>query len=200
MESVIEELSNRVWANTKFHEAAQRTEIAWLKQELDVENDNTITPSDANKLIRAAAILACSDDFAHRKSAFRTATCLYDLIAKDTLPVDQAVRVVLARLGNFPSLATRSDVQSAQRLLPLSLIAEELNLAASRAVLVNEEVIHFTNFQYHLWSSLLAKARVALAAPTSAGKSFVLQNYLVSLFGDGEFPRCRLHRANTRPN
>jgi hypothetical protein len=73
---MIEELSNRVWSNPKFHEAAQRAEIAWLKHELGVHDDNIVTPSDANKLIQAAAILACSEHQSHREAAFRTATCL----------------------------------------------------------------------------------------------------------------------------
>jgi replicative superfamily II helicase len=98
--------------------------------------------------------------------------------------MDQALRVVLSRLGNFPSLATKHDVDMALRALPLSLVTEELEKAASHAVMVNEERLVFTNFQYDLWSRLAAKERVALSAPTSAGKSFVLQNYLVSAFFD----------------
>jgi hypothetical protein len=122
---------------------------------------------------------------------------LNDLIAKDALPLDQALRVVLSRLGNFPSFGTRSDVDAAQRFLPLSLAAEELNAAAARAVTINDEILLFTNFQYELWSTLAAKDRLALSAPTSAGKSFVLQNYLVSLFGDGK-PHVVVYIVPTR--
>ena len=118
---MIAELYTRVWANPRFHQAAQRAEMAWLKQELGVESDVTISPEEANKLLRAAAILACSSEPSHRATAFRTATCLYDLIGKNELPLDQVLRVVLNRLGNFPSFATRQDVNDAQRLLPLTL-------------------------------------------------------------------------------
>jgi hypothetical protein len=168
---MITELTVRVWANPRFREASQRTEIAWLKHELGVESEIVISAEEATKLIRAAAILACSEEQQHREAAFRTATCLYDLIPKNTLPLEQALRVILARLGNFPSLETRSDVASAQGLLPLSLVTEELEAAAKRAITINDETLHFTNFQYQLWSSLSSKARVALSAPTSAGKS-----------------------------
>jgi hypothetical protein len=82
---MITELADRVWANQKFHEASQRTEIAWLQRELRVESDAAITVDEANKLIRAAAILACSERQPHREAAFRTATCLYDLIGRETL-------------------------------------------------------------------------------------------------------------------
>ena len=183
---MISELSNRVWANPKFHEAAHRTETAWLQHELGVETEIDISESEANKLIRAAAILACSDEQPHREAAFRTATCLYDLFAKSSLPLDQALRVILARLGNFPSLQTRENVKTALPLLPLSLAAEEISAADANSVQRREDTLHFTNFQHDLWSTLAAKSRVAFSAPTSAGKSFVLQNYLVSLFDDDQ--------------
>lgn len=197
METMITELANRVWTNPRFHEAARRMELAWLKQELGVASDIVITHDEANKLIRAAAILACSNQQSHREAAFQAATRLYDLIGKDQLPLDQAVRVVLARLGNFPSFATRRDIDAAQSLMPLSLVAEELNSAAARTVVLRGEALHLTNFQFSLWSSLSADAGVALSAPTSAGKSFVLQNYIVSLFGD-EKPRSVVYIVPTR--
>lgn len=71
---MISELSDKIWENPRFHEAARRAEMAWLKQELGVETDLAIATNDANKLIRAAAILACSEHQAHREAAFRAAT------------------------------------------------------------------------------------------------------------------------------
>lgn len=183
---MITELSTQVWANSNFHAALRRAELAWLKRELGAADATSAFPAEeATKLIRAAAILACSQDQGHREAAFRAATCVYDLADKETLPLDQALRVVLARLGNFPSFETRADVSAAMGALPLSLAAEELRDAAAREVSVNQERFFFTNFQLELWRTLSARARVALSAPTSAGKSFVLQNYLMSLFPSG---------------
>jgi len=183
---MIAELVERVWESPRFHEAVQLVEVAWLKRELGVTDHDDVPIGEARKIIRAAAILACSDTQLHRETAFRAATCVYDLIGTDELPMDQALRVVLSRLGNFPSLATKHDVEAALPALPFSLVTEELEKTASRAVMVNEEQLVFTNFQYDLWSKLAAKERVALSAPTSAGKSFVLQNYLVSVFSENK--------------
>jgi hypothetical protein len=107
---MIEELSDHVWKNPKLHVTAKRAQMAWLKRELGMDDDSGLTVEDATKLVRAAAILACSESPEHRALAFRSATCVYDLANKAELPLDQALRVVLTRLGNFPSLATREDV------------------------------------------------------------------------------------------
>lgn len=183
---MITELSTRVWENPQFHDAVRLVEVAWLKRELGVTTGEGVPLEKAEKLIRAAAILACSDQQSHREIAFRAATCVYDLVGSAELPMDQALRVVLSRLGNFPSLATKADVDVALPYLPFSLVTEELEKAAARSVTVNEERLVFTNFQYDLWSRLSAKERIALSAPTSAGKSFVLQNYLVSVFSENK--------------
>jgi hypothetical protein len=180
---MIQELSDKVWANAGFHQATRRIELAWLRKDLGLAEGAEVSSDDAVKLIRAAAILACSSDQQHRRAAFRAATCAYELQGAATIPMDQALRVVLARLGNFASFATRSEIEKAQASLPLALASEEIVSADGREIIVNQKTIHLTDFQHDLWKGLVAKKRIALAAPTSAGKSFVLQNYLSSLFG-----------------
>ena len=179
---MIQELSDKVWSNAGFHEASRRIELAWLRKDLGVADAAGISTDDAVKLIKAAAILACSNEQQHRKAAFRAATCAYELHGAAAVPMDQAVRVVLARLGNFASFATRTDIATAQSSLPLALASEEIVSADGREIIVNQKTIHLTDFQHELWKGLVAKSRIALAAPTSAGKSFVLQNYLTSIF------------------
>ena len=194
---MIQELSEKIWANANFHQATRRIELAWLRKELGVAEENAVTAEEASKLVRAAAILACSSDQQHRKAAFRVATCTYELLGASTLPLDQALRVVLARLGNFPSFSTRSEVAGAQTSLPLVLATEEIASADGRKIAVNQQTIHLTDFQHDLWTNLVARKRIALAAPTSAGKSFVLQNYLSSLF-TADRPQSVVYLVPTR--
>jgi len=130
-------------------------------------------------------------------AAFRTATSVYELLGSGQYPFEQALRVVLTRLGNFPSHETRADVQTALPNLPLALATEELELLDERTVVVNNEVLKFTNFQHELWQRLSSMRRIALSAPTSAGKSFVFENYLVSLFGSAK-PRSVVYLVPTR--
>ncbi|WP_061029379.1 DEAD/DEAH box helicase, partial [Bradyrhizobium sp. CCH5-F6] len=168
----------------------------WLQVDLGAKTFDGTHPK-ASRLIRAAAILACSNKLEHRRAAYRVATSLYELCGSSELPLDQGLRVVLARLGNFPAFGTRPDVDGALVRLPTALAIEEVASASAREVNVNGSTVHLTDFQYQLWGSLQRKDRVALAAPTSAGKSFVLEGYLASLFAS-EAPQSIIYLVPTR--
>ncbi|MET3358706.1 hypothetical protein ABH972_001234 [Bradyrhizobium ottawaense] len=178
---MIQSLADQVWGNPKFHAASKRVELAWLSKDIGIGTPGGIEECEPRRLMQAAAILACSTNDDHRRSAFRIATCAYELFGTEHYPLDQALRVVLARLGNFPSLETRAQVKEALSSLPFSLAAEEINSVDARTIEFNERRVCLTDFQYRLWTNLTARRRVALAAPTSAGKTFVLQAYLSSL-------------------
>src|ERR1700744_4080030 len=109
---MIQNLADRIWQSADFHTTAENIEHAWLKREIGAE-ELALAPDDVGKLIRAAAILACSENQEHRKAAYRAATCCYDLSDPTKLPFDQALRVILTRLGNFPSLGTRKGIEEA---------------------------------------------------------------------------------------
>ncbi len=194
---MIQELADKVWDNSGFHDAAHRIELAWLTKEIGGIDDGYADFTDATRLMRSAAILACSESADHRHAAFRVATCAYDLFGTGKVPLDQALRMVLTRLGNFPSIGTRADVASARVRLPLVLAAEEIASADAHEVTINGQTVLLTDFQQKLWLNLLQRRRIALAAPTSAGKSFVLQGYLSALF-DNEQPKSVVYIVPTR--
>lgn len=194
---MIQALSDKVWSNPAFHLMMQRMEHSWLKRELHVGDQTDSDLGEAEKMMRAAAILACSSTQIHRKAAFRVATCVYELFGSTALPFDQALRVVLARLGNFPSIGTRANVDAARVDLPLVFAAEEIKSGDGRQISVNDKTHFLTDFQLQLWTTLNLRQRVALSAPTSAGKSFVLENYLSSLFASGE-PQVVIYIVPTR--
>ena len=183
---MMQELADKVWGNPGFHDAAHRIELAWLTKEIGGVEDGPADITDATRLMRSAAILACSETAEHRRAAFRVATCAYELFGAEQAPLDQALRVVLMRLGNFPSIGTRADVESAQASLPFALVAEEIASADAHEVTINGHTVLLTDFQQKLWLSLMQSRRIALAAPTSAGKSFVLQGYLSTLFDNDQ--------------
>lgn len=194
---MIQELADKIWGNPKFHEAAHRIELAWLTREIGGIEGGPAKLADATNLMRSAAVLACSETADHRRAAFRVATCAYELFGTEQVPLDQALRVVLTRLGNFPSIGTRQDVDTAQASLPFALVAEEIAAAEAHEVTINGQAVLLTDFQQDLWRNLVQSRRIALAAPTSAGKSFVLQGYLTALF-DNEQPRSVVYIVPTR--
>lgn len=178
------ELIEAVWADPRLHEVSGRLRRAWMAEEIGVTLPNPPSIAEIAQVVEAAAILACSTEAGHRQAAYRIATSALELHGTTALPLDQAVRVVLGRLGNFPALGTRRDVAEAQHLLPLGLLTEELAASDLRTVKFSSREAVLTDFQYALWTRLKGGRRVAIAAPTSAGKSYVLQNHLASLFAE----------------
>ncbi|AUG39670.1 DEAD/DEAH box helicase [Pseudomonas chlororaphis] len=128
--------------------------------------------------MQAAAILACSDNLEHRSTAYRLATSIYDLYQGEEINFHKPLRVILTRLENFPSIKTKTDVSEVGKDLPISLVTEELIASKSREVFLEDESFLLTGFQYSLWRLLLDERKAAISAPTSAGKSYVLQKFL----------------------
>jgi hypothetical protein len=193
----MQELADKVWSNPMLHPLAGRLQRAWIAREIGMPYDDPPRPDEIARLVEAAAILACSETLLHRRLAHRLVTSAFELQGSSSLPLDQAVRVVLTRLGNFPAFATRASIRDAQPLLPLGLLAEEIVASDRRTIDLGGRRVVLTDFQHELWTRLRNRRRVAVAAPTSAGKSFVLQSFLTSLF-DQPSPVSVLYLVPTR--
>jgi len=67
--------------------------------------------------------------------------------------------------------------------------ALNFELAANRALLkqrfTDESEVYFTSFQKELWKSLSDGQNVAISAPTSAGKSFIIKKHISELVDHG---------------
>jgi hypothetical protein len=182
----MQELADHIWDNAQFHDTAAHAHRTWLARELRKPLETELMAGDAVRLMQAAAVLACSENAEHRRQAYRIATMTYEIVGTDQLPMQQALRVVLSRLGNFPALETRDDVGKAGGDLPLDLVLEELSLSAEREVHLRESPVLLTGFQHELWTKLGEGRNLAVAAPTSAGKSFVLQGHLARVFDEDD--------------
>lgn len=182
----MQDLADKVWSNPVFHEVAGAIHRAWIAA--DTNNPVEALPSHAEvgKAVRAAAILACSNQRIHREKAYSVATSAFELFGAKALPLDQATRVVLTRLGNYPAMLTRAAVNDARDDLPMRLMTEELTRTEDRTVVLNENPVILTDFQHRLWTQLIARQRLAVAAPTSAGKSFILQSFLAKKLEESE--------------
>lgn len=179
---MIQELSNKIWKNEQFQKAVAQIERAWLLREILPGVAHELAQSLGSKAARAATILAASSNSEHRLAAYKLATCSYDLFGSEGYPHDQTLRVVLARLGNFPAIQTKEDVRLALGELPWELAAEEIRSADDQTISIDGRELALTKFQFELWRHLEARETVAISAPTSAGKSFILQNFLRSVF------------------
>ncbi|TXM73130.1 DEAD/DEAH box helicase [Methylobacterium sp. WL69] len=182
---MIEALGDRIWGADEFH--VRRAELggAWLQRELGIDQTLAVSDADLLRCVQAATILALSGIPERQGAAYGIAACAAGLDREDLPGLAGVLRIVLTRLGNFPALASSPHVETFRRLPLLSALAEEVRRDGNR-IDMGDVPVDLTDFQRDLWRDLSDGANVSISAPTSAGKSFVLQSYLRSLARDGK--------------
>jgi hypothetical protein len=178
MVGLINTLAANIWSNEHFQDDLVRLRTHWLQNELRFDVPAPLTEPILVRLIRAAAILACSPVPQHVEAAYRIATSTFDLQYQDYPGIRAAAEVVLARMGNFPGLAFLSSVPGNPVRLPFPLAIEQLARRQANEIAVANDTICLTDFQAALWRDLVAGRPIGVSGPTSAGKSFVVQAYL----------------------
>ncbi|MBB4010280.1 DEAD/DEAH box helicase [Allorhizobium taibaishanense] len=186
---MIQELSDRIWKNSVFHSQLDTLIGAWLQHELQITATMNLSDKDMARCIQAAAILSKSDDPMRQRAAYSIAACANDLRSEELPGLAGTLRLVLTGLGNFPAFTTSAVINDFRRLPMQSAVYEELR-RATNAVSIGDETVVLTDFQARLWQLLTGGYRVAISAPTSAGKSFVLQQYLRGLVRAGKLEQA----------
>ncbi|NML61098.1 DEAD/DEAH box helicase [Massilia sp. RP-1-19] len=81
--------------------------------------------------------------------------------------------MILSRIGNFPGrqLLREKFHASSDSIIPIPLAMERLVREIENSISVN---VTLTDFQYKLYEDLKTNKSLSVSAPTSAGKSFVL--------------------------
>lgn len=201
---MIEELAQRIWARTQFQEeyrALLRTGLrrslppASAPHDLAAGADQLAVDEDAlGRLLQSATHFAAVPESAasgvYHEAAYRIAVSAWALhragltTLRDITNLREIVHLVLARLGHFPAVEFLFDgTPEAQRgaTIPLPAWIEVVAHREHNTVeLPGGGALTFTDFQRTLWEALTSGASTAVTAPTSAGKSFALQRYLVS--------------------
>ncbi len=128
-----------------------------------------------------------------RTAAYRIAVAAWTMYRARYDNLYEVVQFVFGRLGNFPAVQQLSRSAAAggtagerfdQMPLPLWL---EINARAtdnSVGVTATTEIT-LTDFQRELWTALSSGTATAVSAPTSAGKSYVLQHFLAEALISG---------------
>ena len=181
---MIEQLSSRIWKHKEFHQEFHDLMKQSLRQglSLDISSDSPVSEDAIKRLIECAAIFAATEVLEYQSTAFRIASGTWNCFREQYDNLAEPVELILSRLGNFPSVKLLREQASGSNPTHISSFALELETALHReentVELLNQEVL-LTDFQRRLWNSLSTRRSLALSAPTSAGKSFVLYNYLL---------------------
>lgn len=149
-----------------------------------IPNQIEISEDDIKMLVESASIFSlCKTDY-YKELAYKIVTSILN-ITKDEFRINtKIVALILGRLSNFPGI----------RLLMNRLLLEEnfktklgtrffweiskKEMQNSFSIEENNEVL-LTDFQLNLVNLLKEKKIVSFSAPTSAGKSYALQKYIV---------------------
>jgi superfamily II DNA/RNA helicase len=185
MGQMIDALIDRVWSSPRLPEAMEVLERLWIAKSAGIAPIGPIVSIDSSKASRyveAAAILACSSQTAQRLAAYRLATYVHELFAGTIDGLDAAVRAVLVRLGNFPSVLTNSPIGNALSSTPWTIADEEMVRRRGNEISIARNLLSLTDFQKALWDNLSNGTSIAISAPTSTGKSFILQAFISNAY------------------
>ncbi|WP_168664505.1 DEAD/DEAH box helicase [Paraburkholderia sp. SG-MS1] len=144
----------------------------------------SLSRTESRRLLRSALIFAQSKV---EQFAVLSQDIVYSLASLPIADEERLVcRHVLAMLGNFPaSDFVKRNVESQYRL-PWQLgLTEEVRREGNSIQVLGKPLL-LTDFQANVWEELTERQFLSIAAPTSAGKSFLIQTYLKSLIGEGE--------------
>jgi hypothetical protein len=190
MALMIEALSARIWAHEEFH-----SDIASLKQSAAfkryIGDDKAAFDTAAmRRLLKSAAALSASTNTEHRETAYQIASAAAELEGDASPGIPYLLLLVLSRIGNFPALSyARKRFGIDEYSLPTRSVAETVDRSEGNSVDLGPGLVRLTDFQLELWRELTAGGAVGVSAPTSAGKSFILQAYAQRLVTEQKVSR-----------
>jgi len=126
------------------------------------------------RLLNSASIFAQASDELSRDLAQQIA--VFAQLASDEIEIHDAAAHILTGLGNFPGLAKLRRKSS--EALGLQTRIRNALLRELNSVDVAGKQVPLTEFQLEVWEGLRTEMSTAISAPTSAGKSFVVMEYL----------------------
>lgn len=181
---MIGQLAARIWSHDAFHEDTAALRRAVLRSRYVgpefLPDDKALV-----RLLRSAVVLAASTSHEHRHAAYEIATAASELDSEKHPGIPFVLLLVLGRIGNFPALEYAKRRYSIdENGLPIREVAEVSERSTKNSIFIGNTTITLTDFQHDLWEQLNSGDTIGVSAPTSAGKSFVLQTYARKLFGE----------------
>lgn len=145
------------------------------------------------KAVWLCSILADSDIEIHRIRAQRFASLLYltNSEKEDNIYIIGVCYILFSRLGNLTAtrffkkllLSTNQSENSFPFLGYDGLLSLELSLQRQRNTIYTPNgPVLLTTFQKELWNGLNEIPNLAVSAPTSSGKSYIIKQYLAEVF------------------
>lgn len=130
------------------------------------------------KLISSAQIFYRSDDIKLRKEGAIILSMILDLCANSHTDLVPIATSIFANSGDFPNIQLLAERHS-EVIFKYNFYYEAQMEFRQTLNMVEELDFPLTDFQRSLWEDLSSDQDVITAAPTSAGKTHVILNYLL---------------------
>lgn len=176
---MIEALSERIWSHAAFHNEFAELQERTLRRRYIAEAEHGVISEDVlTRLLQCAATLSASKLAPYREAAYRIVTAASELVGQELQGVPYIMLLALSRMGNFPALDyAKVRYKIAEESLPMRELGESILRQEGNSVSFGGSTSVLTDFQFGLWSKLNSFDTLGISAPTSAGKSYVLQAY-----------------------
>lgn len=178
MSSFASELSARMIGSLEFKKCLAHLQSAGAANTLPAKIVRAQVDPDIEalgKLLYCASVFAQSNIEAHLGMA-QTIAFNAMLVSREPSILERC-SAVLTELGNFPGLKY-SELNFKSKLTSLPRIIQRRVVEYLNTIHVHGEKIALTDYQKDVWDSLEGGASLAISAPTSAGKSFLVIEHL----------------------
>jgi len=178
-------LANRIQANPAFWADFQwlcANGVVSLTQNPDIKLVAESADGDSDirlaRLVESASCLAMDDSVASHKLAQTIA--LYCVASTRVAGIAAACEHILAQLGNFPAAEfVRRRSAREDCAMPALMHVRDFARRYRNTVALPSGKLPLTDFQFDIWDDLESGRSTAISAPTSAGKSFVVRQFIV---------------------
>lgn len=150
---------------------------------------------ELRKAIWVASILGNSPKIEHKQKVQQVASLLY-LNYRDKKEIAKVCYILFSRVGNLTATRFLTALFSEFSINPeeqVSIFTEDVILEGELTRKRHQNTLHIdgksyltTDFQRMLWDSLVKQDNIAVSAPTSSGKSFILKKYIEHQFSLNE--------------
>lgn len=130
---------------------------------------------DVITLLYCASVFSQADNDKYKTMAQSIA--LNSILVNKEQDVCERVIRILTELGNFPSLAYAEDKLEVKSLSLFGLLQQRISRELN-AVTIGNQRFSLTDYQKDVWNSLSKFKALAVSAPTSAGKSFLVIEHM----------------------
>ena len=174
---------DKIYNSSSLNSVIEKQVINLLSKKIATVSTVVIDFSEIRKAVWLASVLAKSENEIHLKKVQDLAILLFlnNLTNKEILKV---VYILFSRIGNLAAtnhlkeIINDNDNSSTVFREDLVLTQELVEKRINNSIIINEKSHLITDFQKNLFVNLQTERFIAISAPTSSGKSFILKKYI----------------------